>query len=59
MNKFKKGVLLGTLSGASWGLNTIIIGFILTLSIFLSYSENIFISALVIAFLHDFFLRYG
>lgn len=55
MNKFKKGVLLGTLSGASWGLNTIIIGFILTLSIFLPYSKNIFISALVIAFLHDFF----
>ena len=53
MNRFKFGVFLGTMSGASWGLNTIIIGFILSLSIFTPYAKSIFISALVVAFLHD------
>lgn len=54
MNKFNLGVFLGTLSGTSWGLNTVIIGIILTFSIFVPYSESLFISALTVAFLHDF-----
>lgn len=53
MNKFSLGIFLGSLSGASWGLNTVIIGIILTFSIFIPYSENLFLSALVVAFLHD------
>lgn len=53
MNKFNLGVFLGTLSGISWGLNTVIIGIILTFSIFIPYSESLFISALTVAFLHD------
>lgn len=55
MNKFKVGVFVGSLSGISWGLNTVIISIILMSSIFLPYNNNIFISALVGAFLHDFF----
>lgn len=55
MNKFNMGVLIGSLSGISWGMNTVIIGFILSYGVFLPYSNNLFISALVIAFLHDFF----
>lgn len=55
MSKFNRGVLIGSLSGISWGMNTVIIGFILSYGVFLPYSNNLFISALVIAFLHDFF----
>lgn len=55
MNKFGLGLLIGSLSGASWGLNTVIIGFILSFSLFLPYSNSLFISALVMAFLHDLF----
>lgn len=55
MNKFNYGILIGGLSGASWGLNTVIISFIMMESIFQPYSENIFTIALVGAFLHDFF----
>lgn len=55
MNKFNWGILIGSLSGISWGMNTVIIGFILSYGVFLPYSNNLFISALVIAFLHDFF----
>lgn len=54
MNRFNFGVFLGTLSGMSWGLNTVIIGIILTFSIFVPYSKSLFISALTVAFLHDF-----
>lgn len=54
MNRFNFGVFLGTLSGMSWGLNTVIIGMILTFNIFVPYSESLFISALTVAFLHDF-----
>lgn len=53
MNRFNFGVFLGTLSGMSWGLNTVIIGIILTFSIFVPYSKSLFISALTVAFLHD------
>ena len=55
MNRFSYGIIVGSLSGASWGLNTVIISFIMMASIFLPYSENIFITALVGAFLHDLF----
>jgi len=55
MNKFNWGIFIGSLSGISWGMNTVIIGFILSYGVFLPYSNNLFISALVIAFLHDFF----
>lgn len=55
MNKFNLGIFIGSLSGISWGMNTVIIGFILSYGVFLPYSNNLFISALVIAFLHDFF----
>lgn len=55
INKFNSGILVGSLSGASWGLNTVIISFIMMASIFQNYSENIFITALVGAFLHDLF----
>ena len=55
MNKLKYGILIGGLSGASWGLNTVIMSYIMMVSIFQSYSENIFITALTSAFLHDFF----
>ena len=54
MKKFNLGIILGTLSGMSWGLNTVIIGIILGFSIFTPYSNNLFISALIVAFLHDF-----
>ena len=55
MNKFSYGVIIGTLSGISWGLNTVIISFIMITNVFLLYCESIFILALVGAFLHDFF----
>lgn len=55
MNKFNWGIFIGSLSGISWGMNTVIIGFVLSYGVFLPYSNNLFISALVIAFLHDFF----
>lgn len=55
MSKFNRGVLIGGLSGISWGMNTVIIGFILSYGVFLPYSNNLFILALAIAFLHDFF----
>lgn len=55
MNKFNWRIFIGSLSGISWGMNTVIIGFILSFGVFLPYSNNLFISALVIAFLHDFF----
>ena len=55
MSKFKFGVFVGGLSGISWGLNTVIIGIILMSNIFIPYNDSIFISALVGAFLHDFF----
>ena len=45
MNRFSYGIIVGSLSGASWGLNTVIISFIMMASIFLPYSENIFITA--------------
>lgn len=54
MKKFNIGLILGSLSGMSWGLNTVFIGIILTFSIFIPYSNNLIISSLTVAFLHDF-----
>lgn len=53
MKKFKFGILLGIGSGMTWGLSTVIIGIILTFSVFLDYSKSIFISSLTIVFLND------
>lgn len=53
MNKL--GIILGSFSGATWGLNTVIISMILTSNLFKSYEKNIFFISLVSVFFHDFF----
>ena len=54
MNKFSIGIFSGIFSGISWGLNTVIIGVILSSTILTFNSKNLFTSTLVVAFLHDF-----
>lgn len=54
-SKFSLGIFLGSMSGMTWGLNTLIIGIILSTAIFIPYSKNLFIASLTVAFLHDLF----
>lgn len=54
-SKFSLGIFYGSLSGMTWGLNTLIIGIILTSSILLKYTDKLFVTTLSVAFLHDLF----
>ncbi|WGE57050.1 DMT family transporter [Actinobacillus equuli] len=55
MNETFKGILQGLLSGMLWGLDTSLNAFILTLTPFIILDPQLLPSALLLAFLHDFF----
>ena len=55
INEKKIGIRLGILSGAAWGLDTVLMGVIMTMGLFLENDLIIFLTPFVVAFLHDTF----
>ncbi|MCA1031401.1 DMT family transporter [Bacillus timonensis] len=54
MNFLKnKGFFYGMFSGFTWALDTVLIGFVLSQTLFLSTAEIIFLAPLISTFLHD------
>ncbi|MCQ6282027.1 DMT family transporter [Bacillus sp. EB600] len=51
----RKGVAAGVASSAAWGINTVIIGVILTKAPFIGTKEAILLAPFVSSFAHDFF----
>lgn len=54
MSSKNKGVLFGLFSGFTWAIDTILIGMVLSSTLFLSTEEIIFLAPLVSTFFHDF-----
>ena len=52
---YNKGLFSGVMSGAFWGLDTVLTGIVLCLSPFIDSKEAIFLAPFISAFLHDFF----
>ena len=48
-----KGLFFGLFSGITWALDTVLIGVVLSSSLFLSTNEIIFLAPLISTFLHD------
>ena len=56
MNKKNKlGINYGILSGMFWGLDTVLTGFVLSTTPFISTEKVILIAPIISAFLHDIF----
>lgn len=53
--KNKLGISYGVLSGMFWGLDTVLTGFILSITPFISNEKAILIAPIISAFLHDIF----
>lgn len=53
-NNLNFGVTSALMSGALWGLDTTITGFILMMSPYINMGESIFLAPIIAAFLHDF-----
>lgn len=53
-NKYARGVLNGVCSGALWGMDTVLMGIVGTLTVF-NTAEAAFVAAFVTAFFHDAF----
>ncbi len=51
----KKGVSSGLLAGATWGVDTVLVGIIMTSTPFIDSTEAIFLAPFVATFMHDFF----
>ena len=55
ISEARKGVAAGIASSAAWGINTVIIGVILTKAPFIDTKEAIVLAPFVSSFAHDFF----
>ena len=55
MSEARKGVAVGVSSSIAWGINTVVIGVILTKAPFVDIKEAIVLAPFVSAFTHDFF----
>jgi drug/metabolite transporter (DMT)-like permease len=55
ISEARKGVAAGVSSSIAWGINTVVIGFILTKAPFVDTKEAIVLAPFVSAFTHDFF----
>ena len=55
INKNKKGLISGAMSGVLWGLDTVLTGIIISTSPFIESEKAIFLAPFISAFLHDTF----
>lgn len=55
INKNKKGLISGAMSGVLWGLDTVLTGIIISTSPFIQSEKAIFLAPFISAFLHDTF----
>lgn len=53
MNTKNKGLFYGLFSGFTWGLDTVLIGMVLSHALFMSSAQVIFLAPLVSTFFHD------